>query len=453
MKYKDILYPAAIGWIDRLLASVDEYFEVNEDPEEFVENSYDILDSCRDKIDNVYMEDLGDPCMMAVLDELEGESCFDGFPIEEDFIRLKKVLQLSGFIESDGDIDLDDDIVFDDAAFSLSECRGAFSNFSIFGYHNSARLKDSLVFIDLSARDLHSNMEDSGLSNGLIALLIKVMSKIEEDEGLDFSKAYILFSSEGSSMCAESALRMHAALQGKIIHTEISANSLTSSSVYLDRISPRDPYSQFEETLIVLSEFNSASDLLRKYISLYHVIENFMFKVPLANLGRDNNGDVFSLRDFRRLSEAVQGRELDALTNVFKKESYGNFWKRSVNGDSFENIVNGSIARLTAIQGWDTVDCNQFLSRLAIRGISSYTNLCNDLNVRKYCEIVYKVRCSVVHNKETELHLSYSNMNPTIAVFIEEALMKPLYALISDLLTDKNSKVWYTGPELRLYPT
>ncbi|MCX0440644.1 hypothetical protein [Aeromonas veronii] len=453
LKYSDIIYPAITKLIESLLVKIDEYIDTAViDDTEYLEDAHDLLNTHLEKVTNTYIN-AAPPCLTSIYHDLEKDQCFVNFPIDR-LNQLKIILQLSSFVENDSGLDLDDDIGFDEDNFSFLQLDDHTIPRFIYGYHNSHSIDDSLLFIDFSSKYSSSDFSESSLSNGLISLLILKISKADLEGRLDFSKSYILCSKNTSNTVAISALKMNAALQGHVIHTEISMQKQSASPTQLSRISARHPYSQFEETLIILSEFNSTSDLLRKYLSIYHIIENFMFKIPLVLLGRENNGNVFSLRDFRRLNEAIQDRELLALTSIFKEQKKGAFWNRSISGGSFSNLVKTAAHNSTQVFEWDNTDCDIFLTKLQINtgGRPSITFLTN-IEVKEYCELLYKIRCAIVHNKETELHLSYFKINKTIAILIENILIKPLHKLISDLLTDNSSTVWYLGPELKLYQT
>jgi hypothetical protein len=84
-------------------------------------------------------------------------------------------------------------------------------------------------------------------------------------------------------------------------------------------------YQQFNETLTILSEYNHQKDILDKYIRLYHVMENFMFKYPLVIMERANAGMPFSIRDFQRMYNKVNVSEISALKEMIRailKEDY-----------------------------------------------------------------------------------------------------------------------------------
>lgn len=446
MKFKDIIYPVATSRLTEIISYLDDHM-LNNGSTEQLEEAYDILERQLEKIKEVYEDQLGDPCLKNTLEEFETITFFNNSTLEL-YNKTKFFLLLCSFIESDTGLDLDDDIVFDPDKFGISQTVRKTLPQKVFGFNN---VNNSIVFIDLTSSIIESDLSNAGLSNGLIALLLHHMARADAINNLSFTQAHVLCPIDSSSFVAESALKMYAALNGHIIHKEIQGKNLHASAVQLSRISPKDPFSQFEDTLIVLSEFNGATDLIRKYLSLYHIIEGFMFKIPIVALASKSNGNIFSLRDFRRLSEAVQEKELQALKDIFVDQNKGDFWQRNIGGKKFSAIISTAARSLSAQPGWVEAHCNYFLSRLMVTNCNSYSDICRNMNAKIYCELIYKIRCAIVHNKETELHLSYSNLNKAIALLIEELLIVPLHMLVSDLLTDKSSMVWYSGPSLQLY--
>jgi hypothetical protein len=288
---------------------------------------------------------------------------------------------------------------------------------------------------------------ETGFNKQLLALFL-ILTKDKTAEELD--KPYILYRSDAVYSHAISALMLQGVLQGKSVHIEEPSCFQIIPTGFEDKILPLKKYSQFQENLIILSEFNHGRGVLSKFLGMYQIIESFMFKVPLVDLGVRNGGNLFSIRDFRSLYETTNGKELKLIENLFKDPLIGNFWFRGVNNQNFKDIVTFEVGDLTNKTGFNIDDCNTFLKKLNIDGLLSVSTL-NGLNAKLYSKLVYALRNAVVHNKETEFHLSHFNMNLSVATFIDFVIISPLAKLIFELLTDDSSPVWYHGPEIKLY--
>jgi len=65
--------------------------------------------------------------------------------------------------------------------------------------------------------------------------------------------------------------------------------------------------------------------------------------------------------------------------------------------------------------------------------------------------LVYQVRCAIVHNKETEFHLTYASLDTTMKALIESFLIPSLEDICFSLIGCRNDKVWYSKQEIMLY--
>lgn len=70
----------------------------------------------------------------------------------------------------------------------------------------------------------------------------------------------------------------------------------------------------------------------------------------------------------------------------------------------------------------------------------------------KIANFVYDVRCAIVHNKESEFHITYTNVDEYRDLL---PLMKEILALmpsmIMNCLNNPNAKIAYSAKELKLY--
>lgn len=219
---------------------------------------------------------------------------------------------------------------------------------------------------------------------------------------------------------------------------------------YLYKIDHSLNYQQFSDSLIILSEYNGRRELLNKYMSLYHMLENFTFKYPLVLLNLDKGGRMFSIRDFRDMYNKVDDGELSSLEKFFK-DGIANYDNGSlIDGifDDFKNL-NNSIP---------DVDINHVFSVL---NLSSKSGLIKADEVRNnnfkqrfpsfLAKLIYIVRNAIVHNKETEFHLSHETLDDRFCLFIERYLMPQLEKVLLSLLVEKNNVVWYEHQNIRLF--
>jgi len=90
-------------------------------------------------------------------------------------------------------------------------------------------------------------------------------------------------------------------------------------------------YQQFNEVIDILSEYNDQQkDILDKFLRMYHIIENFMYKYPICELEQKTGGKMFSIRDFRNMYSKVNKDELDSLKRFIRKVFDGQIFSRLV---------------------------------------------------------------------------------------------------------------------------
>jgi hypothetical protein len=450
MQYRDIVYVPLQDSLEKLLNLLNTQLDQAGDTDE-LSVFWDYIDNKFNDIHEVYILNQELVCIGHIDQDFDLTSLHEEG--KKEWSRYKLLSSIAKLIEGDGSFDLDQNFDLEESDFKIICCETYKFPFDTFSYANNLEFRDSLAYLNFTKLN---NTESNPLileilatefNKQLLALFL-ILTKDKTSEELD--KPYFLYRSDAVSSHAISALMLQGVLQGKSVHVEKPSCFQITPVGFENKISPLNKYSQFQENLIILSEFNKSHDVISKFLAMYQIIESFMFKVPLVNLGTRNNGELFSIRDFRTLYETTNGREIQTIENLFKKSEMGAFWERDINNDMFREIVSLEVSELANKTGFDVNECNIFLNKLNITGVLTVDNLSN-LNAKLYSKLIYGLRNAVVHNKETEFHLSHFNMNSSVAIFLDFVIISPLANLIFELLTDNSSKVWYHGPEIKLY--
>lgn len=238
-------------------------------------------------------------------------------------------------------------------------------------------------------------------------------------------------------------VHLHILAQGKEIHTprQYIAPPQTGN---LDDINPEHPYHQWDDVLEVLSEYNSRTEPLLKFLTIYHVVENFMFKRPIVELERRQGGRMFSIRDFKRMYDEVDMREPIALSKLFAAAFQVMTW----NATTIEQRV---LARWQALINIASVaDIETALGQMGIdKRYSQFVG--GNQAPAFFSDLVYKMRCAIVHNKETEFHLTYASLTNGFTALIESFLLPALEELCFILIGTQNQHVWYANRDMKLY--
>jgi len=299
----------------------------------------------------------------------------------------------------------------------------------------------------LGASSLHSDM------------YFHLLSNVGNQNTLLKSSQYVLVSKKigNSSKKIRATIVLAVVKSGKIAHRRVKHNAPISIPA-LARIVVGSDYQQFEDTLVILSEYNDESELLGKYLRLYQVFENFMYKFPLVGMERRHGGTVFSIRDFQRMYKNLPDNENDGLKALFTELC-------SILRDSgpppitYTQHIRTSFANLQNNQfNGSTDNLDKFFRILNLnKGNMTCATFANADIVQNFSKLVYSVRNSIVHNRETEFHLSHETLSnhvdigDTAKVVISGYLLPILEEIAYSVITRQNDKIWFQRDKLTLW--
>lgn len=188
-------------------------------------------------------------------------------------------------------------------------------------------------------------------------------------------------------------------------------------------------YEQYFDIYDVLNELNQAPDLLTRFMKLYHILEYFMYRVYLVDLVGRVGRNKFFVREFITTSERMTKGEKNTFIRNFSKIFLTDIASIEL---SLAPHVNGPVTTFLSDHG-------------LVRGF-----LPND--VEKVAELIYGVRCSIVHNKESEYHLTVSFYDDFILIIpLVKALIKMLEKLLIDKIKTNHINIKYPQRQVNLY--
>ena len=444
MTFNDLITPPVIEYLDVWIKNIYSVDNVIDD-EELI-GVISTLESYKNNIPNSKQLDdlhsyLSSPGIKKTLQNVGISS--------QEFEKSISIVYMASIIESDAQYDKDDICDLNSSDFKLFKMSSSEFPFKIFGYFNNTQKKYSMGYFDFS-QNWGDEISDSGLNKHLIACTIVALKNITN---FNINDKYMLVSKDAINRASrEAALKLQVIVQGKSIHKPVVSNasvSLQSS----ESISPTNKYQQFNESIIILSEYRDQKDVMYKYLSLYQVIENFMFRIPIAECAQ-NNGEMFSIRNFKTLYNKVKDTEMKTFMTRFKLYWNETFISNPVinqtaTNKELEQHIKESLASLKSKPGFKVIEFNKLLANLDIN--NNYTSLIKNISCDNYAHLVYKMRCCIVHNNETEFHLSHYNINETIKITLDEFLIKNLENLILKLIAVENKIVWYKTHNLKLF--
>lgn len=146
------------------------------------------------------------------------------------------------------------------------------------------------------------------------------------------------------------------------------------------------PYIQYFDVFNVMNESKHTQDVLGRYLRMYQILEYFAFRIHLVKIAN------VSIRN----SAFVRTTIKEAHSSVIKEED--EFQKMFV--QLFKEVINPGKLDVVSI-----IPYNNFLEKNY--GIKAGEQHC----AKKVGRILYKLRNSIVHNKATELHFTYGNVD------------------------------------------
>lgn len=196
-------------------------------------------------------------------------------------------------------------------------------------------------------------------------------------------------------------------------------------------------YDQFFDAYNVLNEVKHAGDKLTRYLKTYHIVEQFAYRAKFIKLV-----------NARQEQDCSLVRRLEALTDTFKRTETETI-VQSIQS-LFPNVMQDLNSQIGLPGDVLTVDCRKFLKDKyqveAEEGALTYS-------AKSVGLIIYNLRNSIVHNKETEFHLTYNNVSEYECIidlieFLYNSLIDGIIILFEK--TRKN-KVTYRRKTLKLY--
>ena len=379
---------------------------------------------------------------------------FPGFRKNELNAIIAIVQKLTAEFSGGGTIfNLEEEI--DETLFDLLELTHEINkdNFFIF---DSSTFTHSLFLFNIMEEEKFKNYID-GITLG-VQILFQLLAKIGADDNSLAQKKYILVDLNfvDKPKIVWATLCLHIVKSGQTIHKTYKYTSppnISPNSV----ITLGNKYQQFYDSLDIISEYNYQKDILDKYLRIYHVLENFMYKSPLVNLEKEANGQVFSIRDFKRMYDKINDSEINMLKKLFEEILLLNYSA----GQNFNLKIFSDWSGLIPSFFPNDININLLIKKLNIttsKGVNmNFSYVTPDTLIHFFPKLIYSFRNSMVHNRETEFHLTHLNlinhpvMQDTAKIILENFLIPILEEIVFNLIINQNNIVWYDQSNLSLW--
>jgi hypothetical protein len=411
---------------DFLIFTVEDYH--GEAVEDEVKEDFELLNMSLEQIKDELIKQIVDPekkvRILKVFEYINEESIEEDLnKTPEDFLKnaVCKVISFS-------------DKLFEKKfrRFAINEQKGAFIpldflvNKSLYisntNYINTIRraILDSIVYFtkEDKANDFLDYFYEESKIIGVLVNRIQV-----EDIEL-YSFLYINYLSKGYF----SPINPELVYEYNVIHeTEI-----TLSEVDLTR---EEKFVQFFEIFDVVNEYHSHNDMLNKFIKMYQIIEYLAYRYELVSLQISLETKKSFIMQLQKINEKFIRNEKDTFV-----KNYGKIFEDE------KNMINTKLKELNQAKPDIFIKLKEHLD------ISFDFNIVNNIT-NNTALAIYLLRCALVHNKESELHITMFNIGSEYKEFIE--FIKIILNLFENIVLKKlckyHTKITYTKSYLSLY--
>lgn len=194
-------------------------------------------------------------------------------------------------------------------------------------------------------------------------------------------------------------------------------------------------YEQYFEVYDIINELNHATDLITRFLKLYHILEYLVYRAELVKLevkARINRSFIREIHGFTGKSQS--DKELEVLKRNMKI-----IFANEISAGSF-NINPLTPDEATFLRNYWNID------------IPTTTNQFNHLEPSNIANLIYRIRNSIVHNKESEFHITTTNPDDYLdAIPLIGRFIQILEKQIFDKISSNASSISYQSQHIELY--
>lgn len=190
---------------------------------------------------------------------------------------------------------------------------------------------------------------------------------------------------------------------------------------------PLNNYEQYFDTYNVMLESKHADDVLLRYLRMYQMLEYFGYRLILAEMTKGNiseNGFV------RNIISKANGHGSNEKVEIRKSLKV-----------LLPDLHNVTIPSVEITQPMKDFIKNKLL-------LGTYQHSFDSL-----CDVIYKLRNCIVHNKESELHFTYFNTDVyKDGIDLMRVLIKNIEPAVINIINDENVQdLEFTSQQIQVY--
>lgn len=196
-------------------------------------------------------------------------------------------------------------------------------------------------------------------------------------------------------------------------------------------------YNQYIDIYDVISEWNNCSDVLTAFLKMYQILEYLVYRKELVAIVQGANIKQSFVRQVKGLDRKFTNNERETFKNGLRDvfPSFAGKINVPITPDvesfctKYYPTTNAGLTYLTQANINDTGQVNATISKF-----------------------IYDTRCAIVHNKESEFHITAINYSEYAAII---PLMKNLLSVVGeslfDVINNVDNGIAFSTPTLNLY--
>jgi hypothetical protein len=256
-------------------------------------------------------------------------------------------------------------------------------------------------------------------NNALLNDFFTILESNEHRRGLMVHKyAHTL-----SSIGIYSYLYYKELLAGGMIDLDTSLN-YTGNHGAVVAFNPATVYQQYFELFDIINEINHSNEIIGRFLKVYHLLEYLVYRVELVKVEVKARVNRTFIREIHGLAGKGAG---DKEWEIFRK--------------NFAVITANYFSLGVLAQNQKDFFKNYF-------GLDPYV----PTEALKVAQLIYRVRNSIVHNKESEFHMTTTNPDDyRVVIGLLVDLIEKLERVIYDKISGDFDAISYKSPSIELY--
>lgn len=226
--------------------------------------------------------------------------------------------------------------------------------------------------------------------------------------------------------------------QGSHIETNPALNYSSSKHNTIVSFNNNAKYEQYIDIYDVISEWNESADILTAFLKMYQVLEYMVYRKEFVAIVEGSKIKQSFVRQIKGLDKKFSNGERETFVKGVSEVI------SSFNGEIPDTLITLDVSSFCQNYFPKNKDGNTYMKPENIRNSNAI-----DGCVSKF---IYDVRCSIVHNKESEFHMTSINYDEYASIVpLMCEIMKVVGKKVMETINDANNKIFFPDKSIDLY--